>query len=126
MIDIDLPERLLRGLWSCVLETETDGEFSARPEHLAAAGALMDLLVRPPMTPRAVADLRLGPTPGVAGHWRLSLSPVAHDTAVESVRHIVELIRDRAFGNWEVPIRLLVTVDEFHSLCSAMGVDPQG
>jgi hypothetical protein len=125
MIDIDLPEKLLHGMGRCVLETKTDGEFATRPEHLAASKALMDLLLRPPMAPGAVADLRLSPAPGVAGSWRLSLSPVARDTAVESVRHIVEALKTGDFFDWELPIRLYLTVDEFQSLCAAMGVDPQ-
>jgi hypothetical protein len=108
------------------LETKTDGEFATRPEHLAASRELMDLLRSNPTAPDAVGDLRVSPAPGVVSVWRLSLSPVAHDTAVESVRHIVEALKTSAFFDWELPIRLYLTVDEFQSLCAAMGVDPQG
>jgi hypothetical protein len=125
MIDIDLPERLLRGLGGCLMEAASDGEFENRPEHLDASRSLRDLLLPPPMVPGVLDDLSLSPAPGVAGEWRLSLAPVAHDTAVASVRYIVERLRVGDFVDTELPIRLLLTVDEFESLCAAMGVDCQ-
>jgi hypothetical protein len=104
----------------------TQGEFEARPEYLAASEALLDLLLPNPMVPNAVADVRVSPAQGIVGAWRLSMSPVARDTAVASVQHIVDALKTDDFFEWELPIRLLLTVDEFQSLCATMGADPQG